>query len=92
MAVKLLKEHHLEFLSLKEATQARVSLYLSNSTLSRHYVLLFKPVSSRYKLACACSEDSNQSGHPQYGQSPKVSEEYDQEIPQSHTADQPTAP
>ena len=29
MTVKLLTEHHLEFLSLKEAAQARLSLHLS---------------------------------------------------------------
>ena len=29
MAVKLLTEHHLEFLSLKETSQARLSLHLS---------------------------------------------------------------
>ena len=29
MSVKLLTEHHLEFLSLKEAAQARLSLHLS---------------------------------------------------------------
>ena len=31
MSVKLLTEHHLESLSLKEAVQARLSLYLSKS-------------------------------------------------------------
>ena len=30
MTVKLQTEHHLEFLSVKEATQARLSLHLSN--------------------------------------------------------------
>ena len=30
MIVKLLIEHHLEFLSLKDAAEARPSLYLSN--------------------------------------------------------------
>ena len=29
MSVKLLTDHHLEFLSLKEATQARLSIHLS---------------------------------------------------------------
>ena len=29
MSVKLLTEHHLEFLSLKEAAQARLSLHMS---------------------------------------------------------------
>ena len=29
MIVKLLTEHHLEFLSLNEATQARLSLHMS---------------------------------------------------------------
>ena len=29
MIVKLLTEHHLEFLSLKEAAQARLSLHMS---------------------------------------------------------------
>ena len=33
MIVKLLTEHHLEFLSFKEAAQARLSLHLSNATL-----------------------------------------------------------
>ena len=33
MTVKLLTEHHLEFLSLKEAAEARMSLHLSNATL-----------------------------------------------------------
>ena len=31
MSVTLLTEHHLRFLSLKEATQARLSLYVSKS-------------------------------------------------------------
>ena len=30
MSVKLLNEHNLEFLSLKEAAQARLSIHLSN--------------------------------------------------------------
>ena len=30
MIVKLLTEHHLEFLSLKKAAQARLSLHMSN--------------------------------------------------------------
>ena len=33
MTVKLLTEHHLEFLILKKAAQARLSLHLSNATL-----------------------------------------------------------
>ena len=33
MSVKLLTEAHLEFLSLKEAAQARLSLHVSNATL-----------------------------------------------------------
>ena len=33
MSVKLLTEHHLEFLSLREAAQVRLSLHLSNATL-----------------------------------------------------------
>ena len=33
MIVKLLSEHHLEFLSVKEAAQANLSLRLSNATL-----------------------------------------------------------
>ena len=32
MIVKLLTEHHLEFLSLKEAAETRLSLHLSNAT------------------------------------------------------------
>ena len=31
MSVKLLTEHHLEFLSLKEAVQARLSLHVSTN-------------------------------------------------------------
>ena len=34
MIVKLLTEHHLEFLSLKEAAEARQSLHLSDCPLS----------------------------------------------------------
>ena len=33
MIVKLLTEHHLEFLSLKEAAEIRLSLHLSNVKL-----------------------------------------------------------
>ena len=33
MIVKLLTEHHLEFLSLKEAAEARPSLHLSKSQI-----------------------------------------------------------
>ena len=35
MSVKLLTEHRLEFVSLKEATQARLSLHSSKCIVSR---------------------------------------------------------
>ena len=38
MAVKLLTEHYLEFLRLKEATQARLSLHLSNCHIVANHV------------------------------------------------------
>ena len=38
MIVKLLDEHHLEFLSLKETAQARLSLYLSKCHIVRNHM------------------------------------------------------
>ena len=38
MNVKLLTEHHLEFLSLKGAAQARLSLYLSKCHIVGNHV------------------------------------------------------
>ena len=38
MTVKLLTEHHLEFLSLKEATQAGLSLHLSKCHIDGNHV------------------------------------------------------
>ena len=38
MIVNLLTEHHLEFLSLKEAAQARLSLHLSNCHIVGNHV------------------------------------------------------
>ena len=39
MNVRLLTEHHLEFLSLKGAAQARLSLHLSKSHIVENHVL-----------------------------------------------------
>ena len=52
MLVKLLTEHHLEFLSLKEATQACPSLHLSKCHIVGYHV-------RRLILVCA-------SGFPQH--------------------------
>ena len=42
MSVKLLTEHHLEFLSLKKAAQARLSLHLSKcQTVGNHVAAHF---------------------------------------------------
>ena len=38
MSVKLLTEHHLEFLSLKEAAQARLSQLMSKCHIVRNHV------------------------------------------------------
>ena len=38
ISVKLLTEHHLEFLSLKEAAQARLSLHLSKCHIVGNYM------------------------------------------------------
>ena len=47
MTVKLLTEHHLEFLGLKEAAQARMSLHLSKCyTVGNHVMsqIVFYPL------------------------------------------------
>ena len=53
MTVKLLTEHHLRFLSLKEAAQARLSLHLSKCHIVGNHVswlnLLFLPVYICYR-------------------------------------------
>ena len=42
MSVKLLTEHHMEFISLKEAAQARLSLHLSKwHIVGNHISLLY---------------------------------------------------
>ena len=38
MSVKLLTEHHLEFLSLKEAAQARLNLHMSKYHIVGNHV------------------------------------------------------
>ena len=38
MSVKLLTEHNLEFLSLKKAAQARLSLHLSKLYIARNHM------------------------------------------------------
>ena len=53
MTVKLLTEHHLEFLSLKEAAQAHLSLLCQNATLMElmchdSFVLDGNSISSSY--------------------------------------------
>ena len=40
MIVKLLTEHHLEFLSLKEAAQARLSLHISKCYIVENHMSL----------------------------------------------------
>ena len=52
MIVKLLTEHHLEFLSLKEETQTRLSLHLSKCQIVGNLMPRLK-----YHLQCRlCSE------------------------------------
>ena len=47
MAVKLLTKHHLDFISLNEAAQARLSLHLSNCHIAGNhmprFILTFEP-------------------------------------------------
>ena len=49
MSVKLLNDHYLEFLSLKEAAQARLSLHLSKYHNVGNYMsrLIYKDYKSR---------------------------------------------
>ena len=58
MIVNLLTEHHLEFLSLKEAAQARLSLHLSKCHIVRNHVplptLCVRAVITLAKL-CICA-------------------------------------
>ena len=51
MIVKLLTEHHLDFLSLKKAAQTRTSLHMSKYHIvgNRMHWLIFKPPSG-----CGC--------------------------------------
>ena len=67
MIVKLLTEHHLEFLSLKEAAQARLSLNLSK----RHIVgNLMHWLNFKVCRACFSEEDVT------LGSSRRLTEEY----------------
>ena len=50
MRVMLLTEHHLEFLSLKEAAQARLSLHLSKLHIVGNHMSLLKLKSLRYPI------------------------------------------
>ena len=45
MTVRLLTKHHLEFLSLKKATQARLSLFMSKCHIVGKHVLRIMIVS-----------------------------------------------
>ena len=51
MSVKLLTEHNLEFLSLKEATQARLSLHLSKCRIVGNHMPRLRLKSNLYMSA-----------------------------------------
>ena len=57
MTVKLLTEHHLEFLSLKEAIQAHLSLHLSKGHIVGNHMSRLKPM--LYNLCCAKFRHNN---------------------------------
>ena len=50
MSVKLLTEHYLEFLSLKEAAQARLILHLSKYHIIGNHIFIIHSVSERKAL------------------------------------------
>ena len=54
LIVKLLTEHHFEFLSLKEAAQARLSLHLSKCHIFGNHVSRLKCTNSLYSPEICC--------------------------------------
>ena len=111
MIVKLLIEHHLKFLSLTEATPARLSLHLSKyhfvgnhmPRLKCEYILLFCGLVEeliqgikRFESTCVSVFRKNEyltrkNSWPVMQQENQKVSEYDQEMPQPHTRDQPMA-
>ena len=58
MGVKLLTEHNLEFLSLKEAVQARLSLHLSKCHIVGNHMSRLKYELLMLNLDMSCFENS----------------------------------
>ena len=85
MIVKLLTKHHLEFLSLKEAAEARPSLHLLKCQIVGNLMPRLNYNTLSWAVAYLVVR------HLQLLQGKKINE-YDQAMPQSHTAYQPTAP
>ena len=84
LIVKLLTEHHLEFLSLKNVAQARLSLQLSKYHIAGHLMSWFIIINNY------CDEDGDFITSEKavcltygFGVLTKNVSEYDQEIPQS---------
>ena len=77
MNIKVLTEHHLEFLSLKEAAQTRLSLHMSNATLleisCRGSIIILKLISFLAKIWNAIVQLGLVARKPVFGVSFKVS-------------------
>ena len=69
MSVNLLTEHHLEFLSLEEAAQARLSLHLSNCHIVGNHMSRLKLSLSTIQASPATPDmmPSQMQGNPHFG-------------------------
>ena len=66
MTVKLLSEHHLEFLSLKGAAQARLSLHLSKCHIVGNHMLRVKSGNFGHTLANSGNPDETAPYEPSH--------------------------
>ena len=62
MTVKLLTEHHLEFLSLKEAAKARLSLHLSKCHIIENHMPLLNYNVGKSAVSLCLTYDHKVSG------------------------------